>query len=252
MYMINIGLPGIFLGLTAPSVSTEIAILSGGAIEPGLNSAAATFEKLSGCTVDITFNTAPHIRKRLFAGDRFDVVIAPHAMIAELREAGKVEGGDSDIGRVGSGVAVRPGAPIPVISSAMDIEEAVLEAESIVFNLASTGIYIENLFKDMGVWERVEPKTTRYATGAEVMQHVLKGTGREIGFGPITEIMLEQGNGLVYVGPLPPEIQNYTSYSAVQMSTSTYKDEARSLLDFLCSPEGISLFEAVGIVKLEL
>ena len=75
MYMINIGLPSIVLGLTAPSVSTEIAILSGGAVEPGLDSAAATFEKLSGKTVDITFNTAPQIRKRLFAGETFDVVM---------------------------------------------------------------------------------------------------------------------------------------------------------------------------------
>lgn len=81
------------------------------------------------------------------------------------------------------------------------------------------------------------------------MQHVLKGTGQEIGFGPITEIMLAKSSGLVYVGPLPPEIQNYTSYSAVPMTTSTCKDEARSLIDFFCSPVGISLFEAAGIVS---
>ena len=84
------------------------------------------------------------------------------------------------------------------------------------------------------------------------MNHLLKGKGREVGFGPITEILLEKDRGLIYLGPLPPEIQNYTSYSAVQMSTSTRKDEARSFIDFLCSPEGISLFEAAGIARLEL
>ncbi len=251
MRKINIGLPSIFLGLNDPTISADITILSGGAIEPGLNAAAAAFEKDSGKTLGITYNTAPKMRKRLLAGDTYDLVIAPPTLIAELSEAGRVEAGGSDIGRVGSGIAVRPGAPIPPIASAKDIRKALLEAESIVFNRASTGIYIENLFKDMGVWEIVEPKTTRYATGAEVMQHVLKGDGREIGFGPITEIMLEHRNGLVFVGPLPPEIQNYTNYTAVRMTTSSCKDEARSLIGFLCGPVGKSLFEAAGIVRTE-
>ncbi len=247
MRMMGISLPSIFLGLCAPDAPTHITILSGGAIKPGLKSAVAAFAKQSGKKVDVAFNTAPQIRQRIFAGDSFDVVIAPLPLIAELREAGKADAEAADIGRVGSGVAVRPGIPLPPIASAEDIKKAVLGAESIVFNQASTGIYIENLFKKMGVWERVKPKTSRYATGAEVMQHLLKGDGREIGFGPITEILLEQGNGLVYVGPLPPEIQNYTSYAAVLMSTCSSKDEARPLIGFLCGPVGKSLFEAAGI-----
>lgn len=249
MGMISIGLPGIFLGLCVPGASSEITILSGGAIKPGLKAAVEAFAKQSGKKVEVTFNTAPRIRRRLFAGDSFDVVIAPLALIAELQEAGIADAEGSDLGRVGSGVAVRPCGPIPAIASAEDIKKAVLEAESIVFNQASTGIYIENLFKEMGVWERVKPKTSRYATGAEVMQHLLKGDGREIGFGPITEIMLEQGNGLVYVGPLPPEIQNYTSYAAVSLTSCSHKDEARSLIGFLCGPVGKSLFEAAGISR---
>jgi molybdate transport system substrate-binding protein len=88
-----------------------------------------------------------------------------------------------------------------------------------VFNRASTGIYFENLLKKMAVWDQVEPKTTRYATGAEVMIHALKGKGREVAFGPITEILLEKEHGLVFVGPLTAEVQNYTSYIAVPMST---------------------------------
>jgi hypothetical protein len=34
------------------------------------------------------------------------------------------------------------------------------------------------------------------------------------GFGPLTEILLEKDHGLILVGPFPPEIQNYTSYTA--------------------------------------
>lgn len=225
----------------------EITVISGGAIEPGLKAAAAAFEKQTGHKVNITFNTTPQMRKRIAAGDTFDVVIAPPAAVAEFAKAGKVETGGVDVGRVGSGAAVRPGAPVPAIATADDIKKAVLEAESIVFNRASTGIYFENLLKKMGVWEQVEPKTIRYDTGAEVMQHALKGKGREVAFGPTTEILLEKEHGLVFVGPLPPEVQNYTSYTAVPMSAGSQKDAAQTLVKFLGGPVGKPLFVAAGI-----
>jgi len=216
-------------------------------VEPGLKAAAAAFEKESGHKVKITFNTTPQMRKRVAVGDTFDVIVAPPAAVKEFAKTGKVDGGGVDIGRVGSGVAVRPGAPVPAIATGDDIKKAVLEAESVVFNRASTGIYFENLLKKMGVWEQVEPKTTRYATGAEVMKHALQGKGREVAFGPITEILLEKDHGLVFVGPLPTEVQNYTSYIAVPMSAGTQKDAAQALVKFLGGSVGKPLFVAAGI-----
>jgi molybdate transport system substrate-binding protein len=221
--------------------------MSGAAVEPGLKAAAAAFEKETGQKVSITFNTAPEMRQRVAAGDTFDVVIAPPDAVAEFAKAGKVEAGGVDIGRVGAGVALRPDAPVPEIATAEDIKQALLEAESVVFNYASSGIYLEKLFKKMGVWEQIEPKTTRYATGVEVMDHLLEGKGREIGFGPVTEILKEKDRGLVYLGPLPPEIQNYTAYTAVPMSAGKRKDAARALVDFFGGPVGKPLFVEAGI-----
>lgn len=227
--------------------AAEITVLSGGAVEPGLTAAAAVFEKQTGHKVAITFNTTPQMRTRVDAGDTFDVMVAPPETMAELARAGKVEGGGLSIGRVGSGVAVRPGAPLPAIATADDIRRAVLEAESIVFNRASTGLYFERLLKEWGIYGQVEGKAVRYATGAEVMDHVLKGKGREVGFGPITEILLEKGRGLMFVGPLPPEIQNYTSYIAVPMTAGTQKEVARAFVAFLAGPVGRPLFVSAGI-----
>ena len=247
MGLSDIAVPSLFLGLGASGDGPDLSVISGGAIEPGMKAAAEAFEKMTGHTISVTFNTAPQIRKRIAAGDSFDVVVAPPAVIAEFAKAGKVKEGGLNVGQVGSGVALRPGAAVPEIATADDIKKAVLEADSIVFNRASTGIYFENLLKQMGVWEAVEPKTTRYATGAEVMKHVLGGSGREIAFGPITEILLEKKNGLVFVGPLPPEIQNYTSYTAVAMSGSTRQAEAQEFVTFLGGPAGKPLFVAAGI-----
>ena len=156
-------------------------------------------------------------------------MIAPPAAIEQFVEGGKVESGGVNVGRVGLGAAVRPGAPAPDLSSADALKKSVLDAESIVFNRASTGIYFENLLKKMGIYEQVEAKTTRYADGASVMEHVLKGKGREIGFGAITEILLYKDKGLRLVGPLPADVQNYTSYIASPMTGGANAAAARGV-----------------------
>ena len=228
------------------ALAAEITVLSGGAVEPGLKAAAAAFEKQSGHTVKITFNTTPQMLKRVEGGDSFDVVVAPPAAIKTFAGAGKVEEGGVNVGRVGLGVVVRPGAPVPDIANADAIRRAVLEAESIVFNRASSGLYFEGLLKKMGIYEKVEGKAARYATGAEVMEHVLKGKGKEVGFGPVTEILEYKDKGLRLIGPLPAEIQNYTSYTAVPMTGRPTAEAARTLVKFL-GGSGKPLFVAAGI-----
>src|SRR4030088_1762054 len=113
------------------AMAAEIRVLSAGAVEPGLKAAAAAFQKQSGHGVNITFNTAPEIRKRIAGGEAFDVVIAPPAALDEFAGAGKVAAERANLGRVGMGVAVRPGAPVPHISSSDALKRSVLAADSI-------------------------------------------------------------------------------------------------------------------------
>jgi molybdate transport system substrate-binding protein len=229
------------------TMAAEIRVLSAGAVEPGLRAAAGAYAKQSGNQVNITFNTAPQIRKRVEGGDAFDVVIAPPAALEEFAKAGKLAGERASLGRVGLGVAVRPRAELPDISSTEALKRSVLAADSIVFNRASTGIYLENLFKKMGLYEQILPKTTRYPDAGAVMEHLLKGKGREIGFGPVTEILLHRDKGLKLVGPLPADIQNYTAYSAAPMTSAAQAGPARAFVLWLGGPEAKALLVAAGV-----
>lgn len=235
----------ILCAFAVAAVAAEIEVLSAGAVEPGLHAAALAYTKQSGNEVKITFNTAPAIRKRIGAGEIFDVVIAPPAALDEF--TGKISADRVALGRVGLGVAVRPGADVPDISSTGALKRSVLAADSIVFNRASTGIYLENLFKKMGVYDQILSKTTRYPDAGAVMEHLLKGKGKEIGFGPITEILLHRDKGLKLVGPLPADVQNYTSYSAAPMTASANAELARAFVRWLGGPESKALFAAAGV-----
>ena len=242
------GLLGILcVSFPAVTLAAEISVLSAGAIEPGLKAAVAAYQRESGDAVRFAFATAPQLRKRIASGESADVVIAPPAVLEEFARDGKLGTLRSNVGRVGLGVAVRPDAPVPDVSSAAALERAVLEAESLVFNRASTGLYFEGLLKKMGIYEKVAPRTSRYDTGAAVMEHLLKGKGREVGFGPITEILQFRDKGLRFVGPLPAEVQNYTSYTAAPHSKSANAEAAAAFVRYLASPAGKAHFTAAGI-----
>ena len=222
----------------------ELAVLSAGAVEPGLRAALARYDK----KVAVTFNTAPQIRERIEKkGERFDVVIVPPAVMDAFAEAGRVEPERSMLGRVGQGIAVRPGAPVPDVSSVEAMKRALLEAESVVFNRATGGQYIESMLRKIGVYDQIEKKTTRYASAGEVMDHLLKSNGREIGFAPITEIRIYEKKGLKFIGPLPAEVQQHNTYVASAMRGGPNAKLAAELVRFFGTSEAKKALVAGGV-----
>ena len=151
------------------------------------------------------------------------------------------------LGRVGAGVVVRSDAPSPEIATTDALKRAMLSADSIVYNTASSGLYLEKLFERIGIAEQIKTKTTRYPNGEDVMNHIIKGRGNELGFGAITEIKLFEPKGLKLVGPLPPDIQNYTSYGAALISNAPSAAAAKAFLTYLATPEAKQIFAAAGI-----
>jgi molybdate transport system substrate-binding protein len=232
----------------APAVGAELSIISGGAVEPGVRAVVELFRKEAGADVKVRFATAPAILQRVGGGEAADVVIAPPAVIDELARAGKLDGAArAAVGRVGVGVLVRAGAARPDVSSAEALKRALIDAKSVVYNKASTGLYLEKLFERLGVGAEVKAKETRYPDGASVIEHVIRGTGSEIGFGAITEIALYHDKGAQFVGPLPAAAQNYTSYAAAPAATPANSEGAAAFLKYLGNPAARAAFLAKGV-----
>ena len=75
--------------------------------------------------------------------------------------------------------------------------------------------------------------------------HIANGRPGEIGFGATTVIIENAANGLLYAGPLPEEIQNFTTYAAA--STGNAGDVAREFLRYLAAPAAKGIIAAAGI-----
>jgi molybdate transport system substrate-binding protein len=238
-----------------PLPAVELSMLSAGAVEPGLRPALAAFERASGHAVTIAFAAAPALRAAVRAPTpAADVVILTQGVLDELAAIGaRPTGPIVPIGRVGVGVAVREGVDAPDISSAESLKAALADADSVVFNRASTGLYIDRMLRQLGVFDAVDAKSERLADGASVMRRLLAGrNAREFGFGATTEIGLFREQGLRLVGPLPASLQNETSYIALPWPGASFAEPARAdaiaaLMRYLQGAEARALFTGAGI-----
>ncbi|HXV47948.1 MAG TPA: substrate-binding domain-containing protein, partial [Candidatus Binatia bacterium] len=115
------------------------------------------------------------------------------------------------------------------------------------YNQASTGAYIENLFNQLGIATELATRTTRYPDFAGVLEHIGKGRSNEIGLGASTVIIENAGKGVKFIGPLPAEIQNYTTYAATVVACAEANDAARELVNYLAGSPAKAIFTAAGI-----
>src|ERR1700692_1673805 len=206
---------------SASAIAAEIKVLSAGAVEPGLRRAAEADQRGTGNTISIQFNTAPALVKKLADGVVADILIAPPGVLdAQAKDGRIIADGRTVLGRGGAGIVVRAGAALPV-----------------VYNTASSGLYIEKMLERIGVADQIKAKTQRYPTGEAVMMHIIGGKGNEIGFGATTEIKQFEPKGAKLVGPLPAELQNYTTYGTAMLANAPTKDAAKAFLAYLATPE---------------
>jgi molybdate transport system substrate-binding protein len=127
------------------------------------------------------------------------------------------------------------------------LKQVLESADSIVYNEGSSGLYLDKLFAQMGIAEKLKAKTTRYPNGGQVAQHIVNGKGNEIGFLPVSYIMSNLSTGLQFVGPLPGETQNYTTYEAAAMTGGKATDAARDFIRYLTTPGAKRIFAATGV-----
>lgn len=220
-----------------------VTVLSAGAVAEGLEATLRDFEADGRPRVAVRFDTAPRMRERLAAGERFDLVIAPPELLdAFVAPVTRVE-----VGRVGAGIVVHADAPLPVVDDVPSLAAALTGAAAVVLNRASTGLHLEALFRHWGLWDAIAHKVARYADAAAVIERVAAGRAGELGFAPVTEILPWVGHGVRYAGALPRDAQRPTSYVAALTSRGEASPRARELAAFLATAASRERFRASGV-----
>lgn len=236
--------------LAQPVAAAELQVVSSGGFAPAYRALALEYERVSGDTLKIQWgpsmgDTPNAVPARLARGEKLDVVIMVGAALDDLIKQGKVLP-DSKVvlARSSIGVAVKAGTPKPDIGTAEAVKQALLAAKSIAYSDSASGVYISTrMFQRLGIAAQMEGKA-RKIPATPVGEIVAKGEA-ELGFQQIAELKAVEGIDLV--GPLPPELQQVTLYSAGIVAGSHDPAAARKLLEFLASPAAAPAIAATGL-----
>src|SRR5438445_4161682 len=240
----------IILLVAARADADEIRVMTSGAFTAALRELTAQFERATKNKVETTYgasmgNTPDSIPSRLQRGEAADVVILAGQALDDLIALGQVAAGSRvDLARSAIGMAVRAGAPKPDISSVDALKRTLLEAKSIAYSASVSGQYLSTeLFPRLGIADRIMGKSKRIE-GERVGAVVARGDA-EIGFQQISELLPVPG--IDYVGPLPPEVQKVTVFSAGIGARAKHPDAARALILFLASPAATPAVRKSGL-----
>jgi molybdate transport system substrate-binding protein len=187
--------------------------------------------------------------KRVQAGEAFDVVILASDAIDKLIASGLIDP-TSKVNLVNSGVAVavRAGSTTPDISSEAAVLAAVLAAKTISYSTGPSGVALAKLFEHWGIEQEIARRIVKAPPGVPVGSLVAKGEV-ELGFQQLSELIHLEGISIV--GPLPPEIQITTTFSAGVCTASTKADAVRAMLAYMASPDATAAKLRQGMEVIE-
>lgn len=221
--------------------AAEIKVLASTAVKTTLEELAPQFEKATGNKVDITFGPAAALKAKIDDGAAFDVAVLTVPVTDSL--VGKIDMARTIVAHSGIGVAIRKGAPKPDIGTTEAFKQTLLHARSIGFTAAgATGAYLKTLFARLGIEDKLDAKLKPLPGPAG--EAAAKGDV-EIGMTQISEILPYPGAELV--GPLPPDIQSYTYFSAAASVASKEADVAKAFIKFLVAPPALAVITAKGM-----
>jgi molybdate transport system substrate-binding protein len=221
---------------------SEIKVMLSAAFKEAYLELTPPFEKATGHKLSTAWVASVEMMQRLKGGEQVDLVILSAASLDELKKAGIVAE-RFDIARSGVGVAVKTGAPKPDISSGEAVKRAVLAAKGIAYSKGPSGIYLVKLFERWGISEQIKSKV-KQVQGEPAGAPAARGEV-ELAFQQVSELLPVPGIELV--GPLPPDIQEITTFAAGVHARATAPNEARALVQFFKAPAAVPVIRRKGM-----
>jgi molybdate transport system substrate-binding protein len=236
---------GLVMTTMTPVKASELKLVAGGSLAGLFKQLGPQFEKASGHTLSIHFDSTPNIISRINAGTPFDAVVVPADVFKDAAAKSHLAEPAVNVARVGYGVIVRAGAPKPDLSTPDAFKKALLAASSVASVPASAaGAYIAKVYERLGIAEEMKAKTKVQALPTTIAPAVANGEA-ELGIF-LTNVF--NASGIELAGPFPADLQQELPFTAAVAADAKEAAAAKALIDFLKTPDATAAIKAAGMI----
>lgn len=221
----------------SPVAAADIEVISAGAVRGVVGGIIEAYSRDTGHKFKFTIGSTGLLREVIASGRPADLIIASAPLMAELEKSGKMRPGSrTDLGRIGQGVVVRAGAPVPDVSTPEALKRTLLAAKSIAYTDPKLGgtafLHLVRIAEGMGIKDAVLAKGVHSTGGNDAANKVAEGKA-EIAVTLISEIHHKDAR---LAGPLPDAVQLWTVYAAAIPASSKEPDHAAAFVKALTGP----------------
>ncbi len=240
--------------LTAGTVRAQSAtgetvkVYAAAVVKDPLTAIAADYEKATGNTVTLIFDTAGATAQRFQADPQAALLITTVPLIRDAESKGALRDGTSTVvGSTEASVAVPPKSPKPDVSSPEKLKAALLAAKRIAVSDpargATVGTHFMKVIEALGVKDEVLRKITFAPDGIATMRLVLDEKV-DLGVSQSSEVL--QASPDAMAGPFPKEFALTTDFSLWHRNNMS--PAVKDFVAVLTGPAGHSKLAAEGIM----
>ena len=230
---------------TGFAAAAEVRVLSVGSVQIAAKALAAEFNKATGHNVTLTVITPSRIPQKL-ASEPFDMLIASvgamegHDKAGLIRPASRVP-----LARVGIGVMVREGAPVPDVSTPEAFARTLLAARSIVHGNPAvpnqSGVVTMRILAKAGILDAVKAK----ARTADLAQGFAMVANGEVELALFNTVELPTGVRLA--GAVPRPLADYTYFETAVLTKARAPEAAQAFIATMTAAPARPVWEKAAL-----
>lgn len=230
--------------LTDDAEPADVRIISAVGMRDVIADIKAGFEAACGRRLNATAVETGEIRRRVLAGEPFDVIIVPRSTAEDLQKHGKMAAGAVPLVRVNFGLAVRAGGAMPDTRTPEALERTLLAARRVLITDPAiggiSGVHFMEVLEALGIAGAMTGKLVPQRGGSSHAERVVSG---EADLAVQAEHEIRAVEGAAFLA-YPREFQRSVVFVAGIAPASADPAAAKAFITFMQGREAIAAIRA--------
>jgi molybdate transport system substrate-binding protein len=219
-----------------------VRVLASNGMKAALEELRPQCERAIGQPIMLQFSSTAALKRRIQAGEGFDVTVISAEAITSLIKEGKLVGDSrKDVAKSELGIGIQAGSTRADMRTPEGLKRTLLQAKSITYPQdGATRSDIEKMFEALGIAADVKPKIILAPSSGAATESVANGKATLV-LTLFSEIVPVAGTAL------PGQFHDAVHFQAAQSTGASDVKAAQMLIAFLTGPEAAAIYTTKGL-----